>query len=261
MPLIQNQAKAKLEAGELALGMGVRITRSVEIAKIAKVSGFDWLFIDMEHGAMSVDSACQISVAALDAGVTPIVRTPGHEHFHATRVLDGGAQGVVVPHVSTVESARQVADNCRYPPVGHRSLAGSMAQLEYEALAIGEAAKLINANTLVTVMLETPEAIENADAIAAVAGIDVLLIGTNDLCAEMGIHGQFGHERVAKAYERVIAACRNNRKHPGMGGVYDQELSSKYIKMGARFLLAGADLSLMMTAAKARTQFLRQISR
>jgi 2-keto-3-deoxy-L-rhamnonate aldolase RhmA len=175
-------------------------------------------------------------------------------------VLDGGAQGVVVPHVSTVEEAKRVVSQCRYPPIGHRSVAGNMAQLEYESLSTDKMAPLINGNTLVTVMLETPEAIENADAIAAVTGIDILLIGTNDLSAELGIPGQFGHEKIVQAYEAMVSACRNNGKHPGMGGVYDEELAQKYIKIGARFLLAGNDLSLFMAAAKGRSNFLKGLS-
>jgi 2-keto-3-deoxy-L-rhamnonate aldolase RhmA len=257
MALIPNLCKEKLKAGEIAAGLGIRQARTVDIAKIAAVCGFDWLFIDMEHNTMGIDTAVQIAVAGLDAGVTPIVRTPGKQHFHASRVMDGGAQGVVVPHVDTPEEAAQVASNCRYPPVGHRSLAGGPPQLEYESVPAGEATKLLNENTLVTVMLESPQAIENADAIAAVEGIDVLLIGTNDMCAEMGIPGEFGHDKVVDAYEKTISACRNNGKFPGMGGIYNHDLMERYVKMGCQFLLGGSDTSFLMAAAKQRTAFLK----
>ena len=113
---ITNVAKARLEAGELAIGVGLRQARTVDIGKAMKTCGFDWLFIDMEHNAMDVDTAVQISVAAQDAGITPIVRVPGYQHFHATRLLDGGAQGIVVPHVDTVEVAAQMVANTKYPP-------------------------------------------------------------------------------------------------------------------------------------------------
>jgi len=179
MAVVRNHTKEKLDAGEIAVGMGIRIARTVEIAKMAKVCGFDWLFIDMEHSPMSMDTTVQISVAALDAGITPLVRTPGHEHYHATRALDGGAQGIVVPHVSTVEEAKRVAGNCLYPPAGHRSVVGGLAQLEFGAMPMAEANRTLNDNTLVVVMLESPEAIADADAIAAVEGVDILLIGTN----------------------------------------------------------------------------------
>ncbi len=261
MALIPNHTKEQMKRGELALGCGIRMMRTVDIAKIAKVCDFDWLFLDMEHNAMSIDTCVQIAVAALDAGITPIVRVPGHQHFHASRVLDGGALGVVVPHVNTVEEARQVVVNTKYPPIGHRSVAGGQAQLEYASMPAAEAAKLMNDNTLVVVMLESPEAIENADGIAAVDGVDVLLIGTSDMTAEMGIPGQYDHGRVVKAYETVIAACKKHGKYPGMGGVYDPLLMERYIQMGARFILSGNDLNLLIGSMKQRTSSLRGTKR
>ena len=101
MDIIANQTKRRLAAGKIVLGMGVRQARTVDIAAIARSAGFDWLFIDMEHGSMDVDMAAQLASAALATGVTPLVRVPGKEHYHATRVLDAGAQGIVVPHVDT----------------------------------------------------------------------------------------------------------------------------------------------------------------
>jgi len=257
MSIVPNHTRSQLAKGKLALGMGVRQARTVDIAAIAKSAGFDWLFIDMEHGSLDVDLAAQLASAALATGVTPLVRVPGKEHYHASRLLDTGAQGIVVPHVDTVAEAERVVANCKYPPIGHRSVAGGMPQLRFKSLPVGETMRLINQETLCVVMLETPAAIRNADAIAAVKGIDVLLIGTNDLCAEMGIPGQFTHAKVEDAYAKVIAACRRHRKHPGMGGVYDPPLMQKYIGMGMRFIQSGSDFSFVMAGATARAAVLR----
>ena len=131
MITIPNPAKERLEAGELSLGVGLRQARTVDIGKAMKAAGFDWLFIDLEHNSMDIDMACQISVAAQDAGITPIVRVPGFQHFHASRVLDTGAQGIVVPHVDDVETARKMVENVKYPPVGRRSITGSLPQLDF----------------------------------------------------------------------------------------------------------------------------------
>ena len=109
-------------------------------------------------------------------------------------------------------------------------------------------------------MIETPQAVENAEAISAIEGIDALLIGSNDLALEMGIPGQIGHERVKVAYATVAAACRRHNKVLGMGGVYDQELSTRYIGMGARLILGTSDHSLLLNAATQRAEFLREIS-
>ena len=126
-----------------------------------------------------------------------------------------------------------------------------------QAFSTGDAVKALNAANLTVLMLETPTAIDNAEEIASVPGVDVLLIGSNDLCAEMGIPGDFGNERLAEAYGSMIAACRKHGKFPGMAGIYNESIMPRYIEMGARFILSGQDASFMQAAAKARTGFLR----
>ena len=200
---VRNVARERLEKGETSLGVGIRTARTVDIAKMMKTSGFDWLFIDLEHGPMSIEFATTIAVAALDTGISPIVRVPFMQHTMATRVLDAGALGVVMPHVDTPEQAREIVDHLKYPPIGHRSVAGSQAIFDFKSVPIGELTRAANTALLVIPMMETPTAIVNAEAIAAVPGIDALLIGTNDLAAEMGIPGDFGHERIAGATRRA----------------------------------------------------------
>ena len=258
MPTIRNVAREKLEAGELSLGTGVRLTRSVEIAIAMKTAGFDWLFLDLEHGTMSIDAAAQIAVAALDAGIAPIVRVPNGEYSIATRLLDNGALGIVMPHVDSAAEAHEVVEKLKYPPIGHRSMGGTGPHYSLRSASTGDAAMALNAANLTVVMLETPKAIANAEEIAAVPGVDVLLIGTNDLCAEMGIPGDFGNDRVADAYQTMIAASKKHGKHPGMAGIYNEPVMQRYIQMGARFILSGADAAFLMASATQRTSFLRK---
>ncbi|MEC7574978.1 MAG: aldolase/citrate lyase family protein [Pseudomonadota bacterium] len=257
MPEIINAAKQKLEAGELAIGVGLRMTRVVEVGKMMKTAGYDWLFIDMEHNSMSIDDAAQISVAAQSAGITPIVRVPGFQHFHASRVLDTGAQGIVVPHVDDIQTAKNMVENVKYPPIGKRSITGSLPQLDFVPTPVDEATKAINDATLLIVMLETEEAVENAEAMAAIDGIDALLFGTNDLTIEMGIPGQMGHPRVVKHYETAAAACKKHGKFLGMGGIYDPAVMKDYVAMGARLILAGNDFPFLMKAAKEQADIVR----
>ena len=257
MPEIINVAKQKLEAGELAIGVGLRMTRVVEVGKMMKTAGYDWLFIDMEHNSMSIDDAAQISVAAQSAGITPIVRVPGFQHFHASRVLDTGAQGIVVPHVDDIRTAKNMVENVKYPPIGKRSITGSLPQLDFVPTPVDEATKAINDATLLIVMLETEEAVENAEAMAAIDGIDALLFGTNDLTIEMGIPGQMGHPRVVKHYETAAAACKKHGKFLGMGGIYDPAVMKDYVAMGARLILAGNDFPFLMKAAKEQADIVR----
>ncbi len=251
MVTIVNQARARLEAGEISVGLGIRLARSSDIATMMKTAGMDWLFIDLEHGPLTLDQTSQISIAALSAGIAPLVRVPKGEMAMATRALDGGALGIVMPSCESAEEAREIVDRLHYPPEGRRSVVGGLPQIGFGGAPMGEVAKAMNDAILVIVMLETPNAIANADEIAAVEGIDVVMIGTNDLSAASGIPGEVGHERIVANYETVAAACRKHGKWMGMGGVPSAELQEKYISMGVRFVLAGQDMSVLIAGASA----------
>jgi len=214
-----------------------------------KACGYDWLFLDLEHNSMDLDTAVQIAVAALGVGIAPVARVPAGQLWLATRFLDGGGLGIVVPHVDTPEEAQKIAQALRYPPQGHRSVAGGLPHFAYEKVGLAEACDAINAATLVIVMLETPTAIANADAIAAVPGIDSLLIGSNDLAMELGIPGGFADERIVAACQAVCDACRAHGKAAGVGGISDEALLRSYIAMGVRLVLPGSDHSLLTRAA------------
>ncbi len=258
MTIVANNTKRKLLANELALGFGVHHMRTSATAMLAAATDHDWLFIDMEHGAFSVQEATQICLAALPTGITPIVRIAADALDEGTRALDNGAMGVIVPHVDTVEQAKKIARAFRYPPIGSRSWGGPPAAFGFKPPGNAEAQAAVNAAILVVAMIESPEGVKNAGAIAAVDGIDALLIGTSDLSAEMGISGQINHPRVQEAYKSVGAACKAAGKALGMGGVYDRETATQYIKGGARFVLSGSDHSYVLAGARERAQVLRQ---
>jgi 2-keto-3-deoxy-L-rhamnonate aldolase RhmA len=240
--------KKRLAAGELTLCHTVRFSRSVEIVQIAKTAGYDALYLDLEHSTLTIDQTAQISMAAAMAGVLPLVRVPGHDPHNISRVLDGGAQGVIVPHVDNAEEAARAVDASRYPPLGSRSLSG-LGPLAGQSVGIEDAYRLINENTVLIAMLESPEAIENADAIAATEGVDMLLIGTNDLCAEMGIPGELVHDKVREAYQAMADACKVHGKAIGIGGIKEGPMLEDIYAMGARFILGRVDGALLGQAA------------
>ena len=257
MPQLINPAKVRLSQGELAIGMGVRGLRTVEVARVMKTAGYDFLFIDLEHGPTSVETAYSISVAALDAGIAPLIRVPHGELALGTRCLDGGGLGVVIPHVDTVEEARAMVDAFKFGPIGHRSIGGGYPHFGFASVGAKDVVSALNDATLVVAMLETPRAIENAEQIAAVPGIDVLLLGTNDLCLELGIPGQLEHERVVNAIDTVVRVCQKHGKWPGLGGVYGKDLAKRYIGRGMRFVLAGNDLGMLLAAVQDQQTFFR----
>ena len=140
-------------------------------------------------------------------------------------------------------------------------MTGLLPQLDFKQTPISEVATIINDNMLLVVMLESPKAIENVDSIASVPGVDVVLIGTNDLCMEMGIPGDYANPKIKEAYKKVIESCLKYGKTPGMGGVYNEELMSEYIDMGMKFILSGSDLSFMMSSALQRSKNLRSFQK
>ena len=256
---IRNPARERLEKGGLAIGIGLRQARTVDTAVAMATLGFDWLFIDLEHSSMTLDMAVQFSVAANAAGISPLVRVPKGQYDMATRVLDGGAMGIVMPHIDTVEEAREAVDRLRFPPQGHRSVGGPFAQAAFASASLADGTAAVNAALLIAVMVETPQAVANADQLAAIPGVDVLLFGTNDLTMEMGIPGELMHPRVAAAYETVIAACKKHGKWACVGGVTSEEGLQRYIGMGCRMALAGSDFSFLMSAAGASARMLRAL--
>ena len=257
MAVIMNPALDRMKRGEVALGVGVRLARSVEIAKMMRASDFDWLFIDLEHGSLALETVSQIAIAAADNHIAPIVRVPTGQWDIASRALDGGALGIVMPHIDTAEDARLAVRHLRFPPLGHRATLGGLPQYDYLPVSAAQVAREVNAATLLAVMIESPEAVENAADIAAVEGIDVLFIGINDLAEEMGLSGQLDHPRVVDAVTAVAKACAAHGKHSGVGGIGDATLLRRYIGMGLRFILGGNDFSFMMAAARQRAELLR----
>jgi 2-keto-3-deoxy-L-rhamnonate aldolase RhmA len=257
VPITENATLTRLQSKQLALGVVVKLHAGVEMAKIARACDHDFLFIDMQHGGMSVESTVALCHAALDTGVTPLVRVARSDTSLATRLLDNGALGIIVPDIETAEQAREVVANCRFPPRGRRSVGAGYPQLGYEALSTSDAMGALDRQTLLVAMIESRRGIDNVEAIAQVPGIDVLHIGSNDLLAEMGISDQLGKEPHFALCRRVQEACRAHDKVFGIGGVRDPGLQRRFIAMGALMMTTNSDLAFLMAGLAERARVLR----
>jgi 2-keto-3-deoxy-L-rhamnonate aldolase RhmA len=251
--------KQKCEANQLVLCLALTQARTVDIPMMAAACGFDAIYVDLEHTAASLETSSMLCAAALGFGLFPLVRVPSHDHQYMTRVIDTGALGVIVPHVNTREQARHIVDTCRFPPVGRRSIVGPNPATRYQPMKPTEVVEYLDRNTLLAAMLETPQAIENADAIAAVPGLDMILIGTHDLTAEMGILAQFRDPRFSQAMQTAAKACRAHGKILGVAGIRDLELLAELVALGVRFVSAGTDAGFFVEAAQAQVSRLRSI--
>lgn len=248
--MVRNPLKGKLARGDLVASMIVRISRGPEIGRIAATAGFDALYVDLEHSVLSLETTALICSAAREAGVVPLVRVPQIDASLICRVLDGGAMGVVVPHVECADDARRAVACALYPPEGKRSAASGQAVLHYRSFPQTEANAAINDSVFLAVMIESRAAVACIDMISAVAGVHMLFIGVGDLSADMGLEGQPAHPDVCQAIARVISAAARRGMAVGLGGLAGEPaLLARWVSEGARFISVGTDLNFLAKAA------------
>lgn len=258
--VLRNHVKEKLARGEVVASMTVRLVRGVEIARIARTAGFDTLYVDMEHSSFSLETTSQICIAALEVGITPLVRVPGLNEV--SRVLDAGALGVIAPHVRSADEARAYVKAAKFSPLGERSAAGPLPHLHYRSFPAAQADAALNDATTIIVQIESEQALARADEIAAVDGVDLVMIGSNDLLADWGLTGQYEHPRLREAYAKTIAACRKHGKHVGVGGLASRpQLAAEFVRMGARYVSTGTDLAFLLAACTAKAKEVHGIDR
>ncbi|KAJ4330828.1 hypothetical protein N0V95_009993, partial [Ascochyta clinopodiicola] len=209
-PSLTNSLREKMLKDEVAYTLTVKLIRSVELPMMAKTAGYDGILIDMEHSSIDLATTSQLCIAALYAGIAPLVRVPSKDASFVSRVLDGGALGVIVPHIRSVQDARDVVAAAKFQPLGHRSATNNLPHFQFRHVAARKANPLVNANTLVIPMVETLDAVACVDELAALDGVDSLLIGTNDMTAELGRPGDYDNPELTHVYEKTIAACKKH---------------------------------------------------
>jgi 2-keto-3-deoxy-L-rhamnonate aldolase RhmA len=254
-PLLRNRAKEKLANGQPVYSMTVRLVRSIDIASIAHTAGFDSVYIDLEHSGFSLDALSQVCMACNHLGVTPLVRVPGLDVTLIGRVMDLGAMGIILPGVESADEARAAVRAVKHAPQGERSLAGAAAQLHYRPLPPAQTVRELDQTSMVVPMIESQAGLAAAEEIAGVDGVDMLLVGANDLSVELGIAGQMDDERIDKAFRHVLDACLSRGKAVGIGGLGGRaDLIRKYLDLGATYVSTGNDISFLLAAATQKRQ-------
>lgn len=256
--MLTNPVKQRMQAGEAALGLSVRLARSPDIARIAKATGHDFLFIDVQHSIFNLETIIGIAHTALAIGVAPVVRVRGIDDPDVSLLLDNGVSGIVFPDVNSAEEARRAVARCRFPPVGARSVSGGYPQFDYRSTPISEAVPALDRATLVVCMIETAQGLAALEEIAAVPGVDVIHVGANDLLVSLGKPGRFDDPAVTEAMDRAIAAAAASGIHAGCGGNRDVARQAAAIRRGVRFVTTQTDIGFLTAAAGQWTSGLRK---
>lgn len=237
---------ARLQAGETCLALGLRNARTPEIVRLAAAADFDLVWIDMEHAAIDIETAAELAATAAALGLCGWVRIPEGMPGLAGPLLDGGAGGIVFPHIESAEAAGDAVAACRFPPHGNRSQNALLPQLGYRRLPPEERMRRADRSVIVQLVIETPEGVDRIDEIAAVLGIDLIALGLNDLSTMMGHVGQPDHPEVISACRRVIDAGRNHGVAVVAGGVGSPDHFRQLVSAGvAPLAFAGMDTEMI----------------
>jgi 2-keto-3-deoxy-L-rhamnonate aldolase RhmA len=243
---VSNPWRDRILRGEVCSVMSCKFFVSNEVAMMVKMAGIDGMFIDMEHSVLTIRDVSQLILACNYVGVSPIVRIPSKSHWHLSRILDAGAAAVVIPHCETVQHIKDIVRDSKYAPLGIRGCAGNQPILNFQAVPTLVQNDLLNRETMVIPMIETPGAVELADEFFAVDGVDGILVGSNDLCTDLGIPGQYDNPLYIEAVEKIIAAGVKAGKPIGIGGIGGRlDLLERFFQLGATWSLSGGDGSIL----------------
>ena len=249
--ILSNPFRTRILNGEICSVMSFKFFTTNEAAIMTKAAGIDGMFIDMEHSIMNFNTVAQLCLACNMVGVSPIVRSPSKSHWHLSTILDAGAAAVVIPHVENVKEVKDIVRHAKYGPLGKRGSAGNQPILNFANVPTKLQNDLLNRETMVIPMIETPDAVDLADEFFAVDGVDGILIGSNDLCTDLGIPGEYDNPMYQNAVEKVILAGMRAGKPVGIGGIGGRlDLLEKWFKMGATWSLSGGDGSLLQAGLK-----------
>ena len=237
--------RQRLKNGETLIGTMVQEVRTPAIAQILKQVGFDFFMLDMEHGGFDLETAAEIIRAARLVGIAPLVRVAGPQYELIGRILDQGAIGVMLPRVERPADVELLVQSIKYPPLGRRGLSSDAPHSGYDFRPLAEFVRINNEDTIAIAQIERKAAIEDIDAILGVPGVDVALVGPEDLSVSLGLAEADVSGRVSAAIETMMAAARRHGVVPAihMGSV---EGLQTWLAKGMGLVMYSSDLGFLM---------------
>ena len=245
---IDSSFRRRVLDGDTVLGLFLDLA-SPTSAELCGRAGYDWLLIDLEHGSGTEADLPAMLMAIESTGAAAMVRPQSGERLRIGRALDQGATGIMIPRMQSAAEVAEAVTFLRYPPAGVRGVA-----LRTRGAGLGTVGHAdvgqISDRIVGIVQIESAGALQEADAIAAIDGVDVLFVGPADLSHSLGVPGQFESKPYLNAIERVVDACRAHGKSPGIL-LYDLAIIPRYLESGFRFVGIGADAALVSNGAHA----------
>lgn len=255
-----NPVKDTLQNGGTVLGSEVSRFRSHDIPRVYAAAGFDFVFIDMEHSGFSLETVGDLIQTARASNIVPLVRVPQAEYAWVARVLDCGAQGIIVPRVNTPEQVEQIVSWTRYPPAGIRGFACNTAQTDGQAVTTDEFIDASNQSVLVVIQIERREAVANLSKMLAIEGVDVACLGLMDLTVDLGVPGQIDHPSTRGAVQRLMTVAEEQGVATGVITA-DHDTVAQFVNQGVRFVSFATDEILLQRASEQAVQQLRTVCR
>jgi 2-keto-3-deoxy-L-rhamnonate aldolase RhmA len=251
-----NSTRERLARGEVVYGCGLQVYRAPEIPRAFQAAGFDYVFIDMEHGSYNLETVHDMIIASKLAGITPIVRVGELQYTLCARLLDQGAQGIILPRVEDARVLEEALSWLRFPPLGKRGFGVNPTMVDYETRGMAEIIEHQNRETLSVVQFETVLAVERADELLSLKGLDVMMIGPADLSISLGIPGQFDNPLLIETVDKVIAKCNQHGVVPGIQtrGV---AMAKMWVERGMRFVGVAAEHVFLLEKCKETIAALR----
>jgi len=240
-----NRMKRKLAAGEVCIGTTITMNSPV-VAELLSHVGFDWLWFEMEHTALSVEAVLTMLQATNGSDVSTVVRVPWNDKTLIKRVLDTGPDGILIPLVNSREEAEDAVSAMKYPPVGERG--AGLGRAQCYGLHMGEYLESANDEVQTLVMIEHVQAVENVDEILAVEGVDSVMVGALDLSGSMGMLGQTDDPSVEAAIQKVLASSKKANVPCGIITV-DPDTANRRIKEGFTNVILGIDILTLLSGA------------
>ncbi|KAB2104561.1 hypothetical protein AG0111_0g6830 [Alternaria gaisen] len=256
--LLSNAAQSRI-----CTAFGIKITPDTSIVHIAKAAGYDSLFIDLEHTAMTIKDANQLCITANSAGITPFVRVP-HQCGNGIPLESSFWYRIWLTNMMLTDDALRAINISKYPPMGKRSISAGFPHFEFAPVPTTTMTAQMNATgSTVFIMIETADALAAVDDIAALAGADVLLVGSNDLASEIGTLGDWDAPCFLAALEKVGAAARKHGKIMGIAGLYHRpDILERVInEFGAKWVVGAQDVGLLLQGGTANSALLRRLQK